>query len=546
MGIWIILFGLASPIIVGAQVYSGTGLPHEVFVGTETEQYLRYLSLTDTTTNESWSIRPLSPRQIQKLAHLTSNSPWRTRLSGFADSSTAFQFRFLSPGASVRFNSQYPYGSNDGAIWAGRGLTVAAQAGVYARVGPLSLTLLPTVFRAANSTFQLAPSNLPCGCGDPFHGSSVDLPQQFGSSAYGRLDPGQSSIRLDAFGFSTGLSTANEGWGPSNEYPYLLGNNAPGFPHLFVGSSRPFPILVGRAHLRVIYGRLDQSDYSPVSGSKYYSSRLETGRVRFASGIIASFLPKGIDGLEIGGARFTHSVWPRTGLPPSYFKKPFEAFLKSHLATDFEQQLGSTDNELASAFARWAFKGSGLEVYGEYGREDHSYDLRDLVQEPDHQHTYSLGLAKTFGNQPAQFSVLRFELMNFQLPPLATTRRGEGSIDTHSHIQQGHTNRGQLLGADVGAGAAAGSTIRWDHYSTGGRWAVFWHRDLRQETADPNLTQPSTRQVSDVIQAVGFERLKFTRLFDITTAVTLMREFDRNFDHSLSNLNLTVAITLPR
>jgi hypothetical protein len=283
-----------------------------------------------------------------------------------------------------------------------------------------------------------------------------------------------------------------------------------------------------------------------VTGSKFYFSREEAGRVRFASGLIASFQPRGIDGLEIGGARFTHSVWPRTGLPPSYFKKPFEAFLKSHLGGDFEQQLGSTDNELAAAFGRWAFRGTGLEVYGEYGREDHSYDLRDLVQEPDHQRVYSLGLAKTFGNAANDFSVLRLEIMNFELPPLATTLRGEGSIDTHSHIQQGHTNRGQALGADIGAGAAAASTFRWDRYSSGGRWGIFWHRNLRQETADPALTRATTPQVSDVMQALGFERLKFTPRFDITTSLTLMREFDRNFDHSQSNINAAVSITRPR
>jgi hypothetical protein len=547
----LVVVSFATPLRALSQVYSGTGNRQEVFVGTETELYLRYLSLTDTAAGgntASWTLRPLSPAEVGKLAHLVRNSPWGGRLSGFADSTSRAEFRVLSSSASVRFNSEYPYGANDAAIWAGRGLTFAGQAGGFARIGPLSLTLVPLVFWAQNRNFQLGTSNLPCGCGDPINGSSVDLPQRYGATGYGRLDPGQSSIRLDAFGISAGLSTANEGWGPSNEFPYLLGNNAPGFAHLFLGSSRPFPVFIGRAHLRVIYGRLDQSQYSPVTGSKFYFSSVEAGRVRFGSGLVASFQPRGLDGLEIGGARFTHSVWPRAGIPPSYFRKPFEAFLKSHLAKDFEQQLGSTDNELATAFARWAFKGSGLEVYGEYGRDDHSYDLRDLVQEPDHQRVYSLGLAKVFGGggQSTQFGVLRLELMNFELPPLATTGRGEGGIYTHSHLQQGHTNRGQLLGANVGVGAAAASTIRWDRYSGTGRWGVFWHRNVRQETADPTLTHTSAPQSSDVIEALGIERLRFTRHFDVTTSVTAMREFDRNFDHSLSNINAAISITLPR
>ena len=185
-------------------------------------------------------------------------------------------------------------------------------------------------------------------------------------------------------------------------------------------------------------------------------------------------------------------------------------------------------------------------MYGEYGREDNSYDLRDFMQEPDHQRAYSLGFAKVLGRGSSQFNVLRVEAMNFQLPPLATTRRGEGNIYIHSPIRQGHTNRGQLLGADIGVAAAAASTVRWDHYSSAGRWAIFWRRNVRQETSDPNLTLPSVPQISDVLHAFGYERLKFTRRFDITTSLTLMRDLSRDLSNSRSNLNAAVAITLPR
>jgi len=544
IGIRIIVVACAWPSLVSSQLYSGAGNIHEVFVGTETESYLRYLSLTDTTSNDSWSIRPLSPPQVSKLAQSLSSHPWEARLSSFNASAGPIELQLLSPSASLRFNSGYPYGSNDAAIWAGRGMTVAAQGGIYARVGPLSLTLLPMVFRAQNVQFPLAPSTLACGCGDPLFPGMVDRPQRFGVQAYQRVDPGQSSIRLDALGLSAGVSTANEGWGPSVEYPFILGNNAPGFPHLFFGTSSPLPVFVGTAHLRVIYGRLDQSDYSPVTGPKFYASRLETGRVRFASGVVVSFEPRGFDGLEIGGSRFIQSIWPRSGIPASYLKKPLQAFLKVN-QPGIDQQIAGTDNQLASAFARWAFKESGLEVYGEYGREDNSYDLRDLMQEPDHQRAYSLGLAKVFGKRSMQFNVLRLEVMNFQVPPLATTGRGEGGIYLHSLLRQGQTNRGQLLGADIGVGAAAASTVRWDHYSSAGRWGVFWRRNLRAETSDPSLTQVQP-QISDVLHAIGFERLKFTRRFDVTTSLTLMRDLSRNFSNSRFNANAAVAITLPR
>jgi hypothetical protein len=545
ISVWALVAILLWPVAMSAQVYTGTGNIHEVFVGSETEMYLRYADLTDTTSDAAWSSRPLSPSQLKRVAHSLAGSPWQVRMVEFSPAPARFHFGLLSPNASVRYNSQFPYGSNDAAIWAGRGATTAAQAGIYADAGPLSITLMPMVFRAENTNFPPGSASLPCACGEPVYGGIVDRPQRFGNAAYQQFDPGQSTIRLDVFGLAGGITTANEGWGPVAEYPFLLGNNAAGFPHIFVGTSHPLPILVGKAHLKVIYGRLDQSEFSPVTGSKFYASRVETGRIRFASGLIASFQPRGFDGLEIGGARFIHSIWPSTGLPKSYLRKPLQAFLKVNLP-GIDQQIAGTDNQLASFFARWAFRESGLEVYGEYGREDNSYDLRDFVQEPDHQRAYSVGLAKIFGRQSSQFNALRIEVMNFQLPPLATTGRGEGSIYVHSPTRQGHTNRGQLLGADVGVAAAAGSTVRWDHYSTSGRWALFWRRDVRQETGDPTLTMPTVRQMSDVLHAFGFERLKFTRRFDVTTSLTLMRDLSRDLANSRFNANAAVAVTLPR
>ena len=42
---------------------------------------------------------------------------------------------FLAPEATLIYNSAFPYGFNDGAIWAGRGVTGAVQAGVGGHVG---------------------------------------------------------------------------------------------------------------------------------------------------------------------------------------------------------------------------------------------------------------------------------------------------------------------------------------------------------------------------------------------------------------------------
>jgi hypothetical protein len=530
---------------LAAQTYTGAGTAEEVYAGSDLEAYLKYVALADSVDTRGWTIRPLSPRQTDDLRALILKSPWAARLRDFPQPAPRAQFKLLPMTASVRFNSAFPYGSNDAAIWAGRGATVAVEGGIFARAGILSLRLAPILFRAQNAPFSLAPSSLPCGCGDPQYGTEVDRPQRFGSHAYQRLDPGQSEIRVDAFGMTAGFSTANEGWGPSREYPFILGNNAPGFAHFFAGTGTPFPVLIGRAHIRVIYGRLDESEFSVVNGSKFYQSRIDIGRLRFGSGAIASFEPRGIDGLEIGAARFFHSIWPKSGIPPSYLRKPLQTFLKAHLSPTFDAQISGTDNQEASLFARWSFLKSGLEVYGEYGKEDHSYDLRDFVQEPDHQRSYSLGLTKVLQRRPSSFDVLQADLINFQAPTLLRTGRGEGSIYLHTFLRQGHTNRGQLLGADVGVGAAAGSTISWNRYTPAGRTSFYWKRDLRGESGTFSTGGQYDSHTVDVIHSIGYERLRFKRKMDVTTSLTLMNDFNRNFGHDVFNLNAVLSLTLP-
>ncbi len=268
--------------------------------------------------------------------------------------------------AVLRYNSAFPYGSNDGAVWAGRGLTSALDLGFAFRLGPISATLNPIAFSAQNRTFPLqANGSTTNPFADPLFPGNVDRPQRFGTAAYSRIDPGESTVRLDVLGLSAGVSTANMGWGPMENYPYILGGNAPGFPHAFVGTGGPLPIWIGRVHGRLIWGQLEQSAYSPATGTSYYSSALEPGTKRFASGAVGVFQPRGVDGLEIGVARFFHSLWPKEGIPRSYFSKAFEAIFKVSLPNSspgfgVNADRGIGDNQLASAFARWVFPKSGF------------------------------------------------------------------------------------------------------------------------------------------------------------------------------------------
>lgn len=534
------------PLVLPAQAVVTREAPHHIVVGSSDEDYLRYLQMAGLASLYPWSLREFSQPELARMSVARGSHPWSGK-GDYLDPPARFSFSILPVNAVLRYNSAFPYGSNDGAVWAGRGLTSAVDLGFAFRAGPLSGTFNPIAFSAQNQSFQLQPNGSPTNpFANPLFGGAVDRPQRFGTHAYSRVDPGESTMRLDLYGLTAGASTANMGWGPMENYPYILGGNAPGFPHVFIGTTAPASIWIGRIHGKVFWGELDQSAYSPVTGTTYYSSTLEPGTKRFASGIVAAFQPRGLDGLELGAARFFHVVWPKSGLPRQYFTRPFEAVFKVSVSkgeTFGGTDSGVDDNQLASVFGRWLFPKSGFEAYGEYGHEDHNWDRRDLIQEPDHSRTYGLGIRKVLSVDSAHLTAIRAEIINYELPTLARNR-AEGGIYYHGLIRQGHTNRGQLLGSDAGVGSGGGSFIAWDKYDGRGSTSIAWTRTIREQNGNFYVTGVTDPRANDVQNALTFARVRFLGNAEFTMGVTAVREFNRDFQADAWNMHLDVGVRL--
>lgn len=513
---------------LGAQATRTTMLDYAT--GSEFEDYLRALQVAGLTELYPWSIRGFSPREIRRLAAADTAGPWR-----------------LSPGLNLgratvgpltlrsTFNSSYPYGANDGPVWAGRGLTMSLGGGMAARAGAFSLTLAPIAFWTSNGSFTLLdhgqPGASPFANGvDP---NRVDAPQRFGSSSYSRLDPGGSTARFDSKFITVGVSTANEWIGPATEYPFLLGTNAPGFPHVFLGTGEPLNLWVARIHTRLAWGKLHQSEYSPVTGPERYTSTEATGTVRLATYAALVVMPRGLPGLEVGFARFIHVPY-RVGDPTAEFwKKPLKVFF---LENEFAQgDSAGTDNQLASAFFRWVFPGSGFEVFGARSHEDHFYDRRDLLLRPDHERAYTLGFQKILHRRPRAFDVLKAELINYQYP---------GTVYLHSQLRQGHTNRGQLLGAGAGVPNGAASVLSWTRYAPANRTTLTLRRIVRAQRGRPVKSIAADSSNSDVIVSTGIERTRMGERIDVGAKIELMQNFNRNFSKDRPNLNLQLMVRL--
>ena len=523
---------LSPRALVGQTVVTSRGW-QEATTGSELETYLRILQLAGKSPLYPWSVRGFSPQEIDRLTPRDTLHPWAARLQApAADSARGLRVAVLRPDVRLIYNSAYPWAQTDGVVWAGRGLTASLQLGVQARYGPLSLTLDPIVFDAENAAFPLLPNGLsgPRSFGSGITPNTIDLPQRFGSKAYTRIDPGQSTLRLDLSGVALGVSTANQIWGPSFSQPLIIGNAGPGFPHVFAGTSAPVDLWIGHLHGLLEVGRLAQSAYSPMppdSGSGLMAS------------LVATFVPRWTPGLEVGFTRFFRQPWPIGGIRPSDFLIPFEGLFLTPAQVSQKYNPSNPNytpqDQLASFFARWVFPKNGVELFGEFAREDRNADVRDFLLEPDHESAFALGFVKLLRRSAQSYSVVRAELANGR-PTLLQRLRGEPFFYVHNPLLQGHTNRGILLGSPAVAYGGVGETVALDVYRPDGRWTLEGSRQSYQmpgEGAGP--------RGYNVTYALRAERLFFRRGWDCTVAVTPVFELNRNFARDAFDLRLEVG-----
>jgi hypothetical protein len=512
----------------GAQRVVTTRSVMEAVAGSPLEEYLRARQLDSTSAFRPVGARADGAMALRALAASTGAHPWRGRLA--VDSGRAAIY-LLRPSLGTVYNSTFPMGGNDGAVWAGRGLTVAASAGVQLLAGPLSVRLEPVVFRAQNDAFPLFDETRAADVAlrDPIEPTAIDLPQRFGRGPYQRIDLGDSEIRLTVAGATVGVTNAREVWGPALDHPLLLGANAPGFLHGFIGTARPVGIGIGRLHGRVIVGRLDESEFSPS---------VDSLSARLASGIVLTFVPRGLSNLEIGAMRFFHRRWDAGDLPGAW-RVPFEGLLFKEGRLDVDDSTSGRflpDNQLASAFLRWRLPRAGVEAYAEYARNDASFNLRELISEPDHASAYTLGLRKALVRRDARLLVVGGELVNARFTHLHRLRP-QARLYQHGYFTQGHTNRGQVLGSNAVLGGG-GLSLRLDDYTPSGRDALAIERIVRLVPFGEGA--PSVDQV-DVMHSLRVARTRFRGPIDLTGGATVTWEQQRDFRSDAFNLRLEAS-----
>lgn len=503
-------------------------------VGDSFVQYARLLQLRGDVPAHSFNIRP-HPTHHLLGAIGDAVHPWQGAMASGAlrtDAPGGFRVGLIDPGFQTYWNSARPHADYDGAVWQGRGATVAASAGVYLRAGIFSAALRPRVIYTRNADFDLSPV-VPephlSRYAYPERDGRIDWPQRFGALPFWVLDAGDSYLQLAYGGVAAGVSNQNMWYGPGVRNAIIMTDHAPGFLHGFLSTQRPLDIWIGALQGRWVWGSLQESDYF---------DRQDDNDYRFHTSLVLDFEPRWVPGLQLGAIRM-FNLYPEDMSFGDYFVV-MQGLFKKGFSRDDNVTGQDRRDQILSVFGRWIFPESKFETYAEWGRGDHSWDLRDFLVEPAHNSTYILGLQKAFDLTPQRSLLFTAEVMNLEVPKTVMVRAQTGFY-VHADIRQGHTQRGQVLGARSGPGSNhqyLGATL----YDTWGYGRVFVERTVYDNDLYYDRYESNERHKVEL--GGGAEASVFLGPLELAGGLAVGRYLNEYYvlKRDVTNVNLTFGV----
>ncbi len=519
----------ALTIILAGQLGAASLRAQTVPVGDPLEDYTRVLSLLRLGPDQSFLLRPLGTVTADV-------GPWRDRLR--LDTG---RVEWLAPTLRLFENSAFPGGVNDGAVWQGRGLTLAAEGGATARVGALTISIRPRLIWTQNRAFALrdVTDSGRTRFADPFHprngaGSWIDRPQRFGPDAFWTLDPGQTSVRAAFLGLQAGAGTENRWWGPGRRNALLLSNHAGGFPHAWLATGRPRDVGIGRLEAHWLWGRLTGSEWS---------DSVVADTARYITGLAMTLSPVVFRGLHLGGARMFYLTMPPGGLSFGEYFLVWQRVTKAGLADSANPLGDDARDQLLSLFARWAPPGSGFEAFVEWARNDHNWDIRDFLLEPEHSQAYTLGFQAVRPLRGNRLLRVGGELTHLERSGTQQVR-ATPTYYAHHLVLEGYTNRGQIIGAGIGPGSNS-QAIDLDVFTPWGRVGGHVSRVVHDNDAYYTYVGDSiTFRQHHITLAAGVSALVFRGDFDLSGTLEVARDLNRYFILENDVTNLRVELLL--
>jgi len=411
-----------------------------------------------------------------------------------AGPSRAWHLAAVAPQFLTVINSAIPFSQNNGALWAGRGLSTRTLTGFKLERERVRIIFAPEIVLSANANWPLFHDfyhpPVPSGYSQyyfPYYVGqfTIDQPMRFGNKPIRRIDLGQTTALTSMRSMEVGFSNENEWWGPGIRNAIVLSNNAPGFPHLFLRTAHPIATRLGDVEMRWLVGGLTESAYFDT---------ISTNNTRSLAAITATLQTKWDPNLSVGFARSVYGTTTGWGQVPWRW---FDVFARTH--RDVPDTSRTQRDQLFSLFGRWVFPADGVEVYGEWARTQLRPSLRDFLIAPNHTQGYTVGLQWRGGDWREGSFRLQSEIT--QLEQSATYRdQPVGSWYTSTRVIQGYTNRGEVLGASIGPGASS-QWLAMDYLKPGWRLGAFtgrirWNQDVHNNAGLPVYVGYCSQDVS--------------------------------------------------
>ena len=393
-------------------------------------------------------------------------------------STRRFSLHLVAPEFHLVRNSALPQAFNEGALWPGRGMNTRTSAGVVLHAGPVALVLAPQRITEENLPFQTFSAPGAAGrardpLASPFHlpPGSMDLPQRFGTTPRELLDPGQSSLTVTVGGLAAGVGTEQQWWGPGIRNALILSTQAPGIPHAFIRTARPWKTRLGTFDGVWQLGKLEESGYflvqpreRPADGWRSWSAVAGTWRPNFEPT------------LTLGVARAVYAPWRDRGERVVPVSAAFDALLTVgnpwSAPGDTLLSAGKRRDQLFSLFGRWVRPAAGFELWGEWGRHVEPGSVGELFTQLHHSRGYTVGaqLLRPIGrvrsrSRPALEWRLQGELTDLE-PSISYRVQPFTEWYASRAVPQGYTHRGRVIGAAIGPSGSS----QWGAMDLMGRW----------------------------------------------------------------------------
>ena len=400
-------------------------------VGTVLDDYFRILQLQGKIDpNFSNTSRPnFLPFDRDSLYTLVDSSLIKNRVL----KEHFVEFKPIIAQIRSQYNSLQPFGWNDEGMIKAKGIQTLARIGVYSRVGPLHIQFIPEHVNAENPPY--------------------DISKEFGTiqtSRYQQNFIGQSSVRLNLNKISVGFSNENLYWGPGQFGALIMSNNAPGFAHYTLNTTRPIKTFLGSFEFQLVTGRLEQNPKEPFENLNLqtYSGWVQP---RIFNGLNLVFQPKIFPNVFFGLNRaYQYSEINLKQQGNSFIQEYFPVF-----SGIFKSSVGGTDedkierDQQLSLYTRWLFPKSNAELYFEYGWNDHKDNFRDFWIDPEHAASYIVGFKKLLPLEKNRWLEFSSEIIQ-TAQTIDYLVRTAG--DWYYYPNGGYNHYNQILGAGSGMG----------------------------------------------------------------------------------------------